>query len=339
MIIYFRTSGGKLHGWGNIIRLTTIIKFFNKKKIKTILFFEGDDKIENFLIKNKIKYFRLKNNISASEEESFYKKFYKPDIFFLEMIKPNLKRQSILKKYSKMLVVLDDVLKHKYCADLVISMQKKNNIKKSIFLNKNLKFFNDYNLFPYRKDIIKLSKKRKIINKEIKEILVILGGGAYDTYFLKIAKALKKTSFNPKVKMILGHSNFDRLKSKIKKINPKIKLLGGQNYLSQYIQSADLAIVSGGYTKLEVAVTFTPLLIVCTQWHQIDLARSFNKYFGSPYLGQMSQISIKQIIKLIESVKPKTKRLKMSRTFREKLNHKGIEKLYSIVIKRFYEKK
>ena len=60
MLIYFRTRGGAPQGWGNIVRLTTVIKFLNKKKIKTLVFFEGDRNIHNYFNKNKINCFRMK---------------------------------------------------------------------------------------------------------------------------------------------------------------------------------------------------------------------------------------------------------------------------------------
>lgn len=332
MLIYFRTRGGASQGWGNIVRLTTVIKFLNKKKIKTLVFFEGDRNIHNYFNKNKINCFRMKENISIIDEKKIYANFHKPDVFIIEMINCNYQRQILLKKHSKMLVVFDDILSHKYIADVVISMQ---NRKNKIIKSNKTKFVSSYNFFPYREDLINISKKKKTISPNLRKILVILGGGKYDVAFYKIAKAVKKLSFNPQVDMILGHSNYRRLRSSLKKINSKLNLIAGTDKVSRYLKNTDLAIVSGGYTKLEAAASKTPLFAICTQWHQIELSKSFKSFTGAPYLGHMTEISINDISRLIEKFKSSKLRKKLKTSFEKKIKTEGVKNIYNFIQNEF----
>ena len=102
MKIFFRTSGGEKKGWGNIYRIITLCKFFEKKiKIKPILIFEGNAKVRDFIKKYSINYVHLKSNISISQELKFLEKLGKPDILIIEMLNLNKIKQLAYSKYAK----------------------------------------------------------------------------------------------------------------------------------------------------------------------------------------------------------------------------------------------
>ena len=71
--IYFRGRGGGKQGWGNIYRLITIHELV-KKNYNCLFIFEGNNQVTNFIKEKKIKYLRLKENITIKEEETIINK-------------------------------------------------------------------------------------------------------------------------------------------------------------------------------------------------------------------------------------------------------------------------
>ena len=142
--VYLRSRGGGKQGRGNIYRLITIYELI-KKKYDCLFIFEGNQEVTNFVKEKKIKYLRLKENITISEEERIIEKLEKADLSIIEMLDCSYSRQKIYKKKSNKLIVFDDILKKRYCADQVISAQYKSKPKNI----KNLR--SGYEFYPLRK--------------------------------------------------------------------------------------------------------------------------------------------------------------------------------------------
>ena len=102
------------------------------------------------------------------------------------MLECNFSRQKIYKNISKKLVVFDDILSKKYCADLLVCAQKKYNEKK----HKNSLI--GYEYYPLRKEFKKYINKQKNIKKKISNILICLGGSSYITAYKKLINFFKK---------------------------------------------------------------------------------------------------------------------------------------------------
>ncbi len=146
--IYFRTRGGDRQGWGNVIRLLSIYNFFSKK-FKCLFIYEGNENVRRYIDKLNINSLKLKTNIKVFEEKKVIDKLKKSDFSIMEMLNCNFLRQKIYKDKSKKLIVIDDILKKKYCSDIVICGQK----KYTKFSNLNLK--SGYKYFPLRDDFKK----------------------------------------------------------------------------------------------------------------------------------------------------------------------------------------
>ena len=237
------------------------------------------------------------------------------------MLDCNLNRQKIYKNISNKLIVFDDILKHRYCADQVISAQNKS-IKKKI---KNL--ICDYKYFPLREDFKNRKFKKKRINKKLKKILVCLGGSSYNLGNKALINYFKDTSYM--VTVIVGNE----INKKNISQNNNINLIQNVKNISKLIWDADLVISGGGYLKIETAYLHTPMLVIPVQKHQLDLVKEFKKYCKVPYLNFPSNINNKILDNNLKKYKYPF-RLNMSKLLKKKFNKNIFSKKILEIIKK-----
>tara|TARA_B110000971_G_scaffold28239_2_gene25307 strand:- start:16934 stop:17914 length:981 start_codon:yes stop_codon:yes gene_type:complete len=320
--IYFRTRGGFRQGWGNIYRLITIYNFF-KKTYDCLLIYEGNKEITSYIKKLKINSLKLKSDLSLDEEEKIIKKLEPSSLTILEMLECTYSRQKIYKKYTNKLIVLDDILKNKYCADLVISAQYKSK-KKNI---KNL--YTGYEYYPLRNEFQKFFKKKKTINKKVNDIVVCLGGSSYKLANQKIINYFKTKEY--KVTFILGSEN-DSLYKTNKNRHKNIFVKKNVKNLSRFIFNCDLFISGGGYTKIECAYLQTPMIVFPVQKHQQELIEDFKKYCGVPYLPLPTNLRHQDLEKILRKYNYKF-RIKMNKNLINKFTVNNFkEKMLKILI-------
>jgi spore coat polysaccharide biosynthesis predicted glycosyltransferase SpsG len=319
--IYFRTRGGDRQGWGNVIRLLSIYNFFSKK-FKCLFIYEGNENVRRYIDKLNINSLKLKTNIKVFEEKKVIDKLKKSDFSIMEMLNCNFLRQKIYKDKSKKLIVIDDILKKKYCSDIVICGQK----KYTKFSNLNLK--SGYKYFPLRDDFKKFLKKKKKIKKNIRKITVILGGGKYKVAYIKIINFFKNTNYN--ITVILGMENNDLYNLYNNKYK-NIHLVKTEYNLSRKLFYSDLVICGGGYTKVETAYLKTPMIVFPVQKHQISLCQDFFKYTKIKYLPLPTKLQIKTL-KSIISEYDYIKRLKIFKILMAKFKSNNFEKIISKIV-------
>ena len=278
MLTYLRCSAGGNEGWGNLFRILIIRKYLIKKfKSKIILIVQANQKVKNFLMKEKINFLYLKKRNFDFEKKKI-DSLNKSDLTIIEMLNPNLKLQNLYMQKSKRVIVLDDVLENKYKIDLLISCQ--NTSKKPSVSEKTI-FHSGYKFFPFNDEFNKFLKKKKTINKHIQNITVFLGGSSYEKINYKIAKLLKKKN---RVRFILGGELKAEFKRKLLQINKKFIISKLPRNLAEILFNSDLVISGGGYTKIEVASLGTPQISIPIHEHQLDLLKNFKKTFKTQYI-------------------------------------------------------
>ena len=271
--IFFRTKGSQPQGWGNVIRQIIIAQKL-EKNFKIFFFVEGDKDLFLYLKKNYPKVILLKNCIGLKKEKEILKNFPKPDFSIIEMLHPNPKLQSLYKSITKKkIIVYDDLLTSRYISDFLISCQKTNRKPK---LFSKVKFLNDYSYFPVSDKVLKIKNKKKKINKKIKIVSVILGGSYYSLTYCKILNCLLNFNFK-KIIFVISNKKFLQTKKKLKKLDKSIEVLKNIKNPEKILFESDLAIVGGGYTKIEAALVNTPFIPIQTHNHQKELITSFMK--------------------------------------------------------------
>ena len=235
--------------------------------------------------------------------------------------------QKIYKKASKKLIILDDITKKNYISDILISCQKKFfKPRKSKFC----KFYNDYTYFPLKKTFNEFISSNKSTRKDIKKIIVFLGGSNYLKHYIKIAKKLKKHKFN--VSFLIGPENSNKISREIKNVSKSFKIFIDSNLVAKKIFNSDLVISGGGYTKIEAAYLKTPMICIPIHNHQKVLIRDFYKQFNLKI--NYSNLLVKN--NLIQELQKLNyfKRLNISKKFSKTFKVNGINKIANLI----YEK-
>ncbi len=321
MFIIFRCSAGGNHGWGNIKRLELIYNSLKKKsKFNYKFLVDSNLEVKKYLKKKYIEYI----SVSEKNEDKILSKFKDIDISIIELLHCSLKIQKKYKKISKKLIILDDITKRKYISDVLISCQKKYN---KIHKIKECKLYNDYSFFPLAENFNKYIRKQKIINKEIKSILIFIGGSNYIKSYISLAKIFCKTNY--KITFLIGDENSLKISREIKKFSKDFVVQIDSNNIPKYIFETDLVIAGGGYTKLEAAFLKTPLLCLPVHKHQEKLIKDFYKTFkiSNKFKIKLHKTSIFNAINHLSH----HVRYDISNTFRKNFKINGVNKILKII--------
>jgi len=331
--LHFRTRGGPVHGWGNVIRLGSFAEFCRKHGHKDILFFvEGPNEVIKYLKHCGFQVIELSEDIALEDESDIFSKYSKPDSLIVEMEDCDYNRQQMLKEHAKKLVIFDDLLDHRYCADMVVCGQALPYYGNKEISSPDTQFLLGFKYFLCRPEFMTYTKKNRNFSSTINNVLISLGGGRYDVGYLKAAYALAKFKETITSTFILGYAVQERLTKEIAKILPNAKIYGGVDDIEKMFWQTDLAIVSGGYNKLEAAITATPAIMISVKWHQIPLAEEFSKITGMPYVGYMSFATPEMIQNQIENLRSLGKRKDLSQRARTVIDGKGFDRVYSLVV-------
>ena len=331
--LYFRTRGGPVHGWGNIIRLSSFAEYCRRRGHKDVCFFvEGPEEVVAYLNHCRFQVIELPEDVSLGDESNIFSKYSKPDVLIVEMEDCNYYRQQMLNEHTHKLVVFDDLLDHQYCADLVVCGQELPNYGNKEISNPDTQFLLGFNYFLCRPEFVNYAERDRSFSDSIKDVLISLGGGQYDVGYIKAAYALAEFKETITPTFVLGYADQDRLKEEIREILPHAKIFGGVKEIEKMFWQTDFAIVSGGYNKLEAAITSTPAVIISVQWHQIPLSEEFSKITGMPYVGYMSFVTPENIRTQIENLQSLSKRKELSYKAHTVIDGKGFYRVYSLVV-------
>lgn len=328
--VNFRTRGGSTQGWGNIFRLSWFASYCRDRGVNNITFFvEGPKEVSSYLASLNFVVVNLDEGISLEDEKKIFSKYPESDVIVMEMLESNYDRQKILKKFTKKLVVFDDLMDHQYCSNLLVCGQDLPNYGNKSISDDITIFKTGYRYFMANPDFKKYSLKKKKYPHQIKKLLIVFGGGKYDIAYIKTAHAISKID-NLNIEIILGYSSNNKLVEQLREILPYSKIIGGVSDIAQRLWESDFAIVSAGYCKIEAALTKTPAISIATQWHQIPLGEEFYRYCGMPFLGYMGFVSTENILDSLLIQAQLENRLQMIERY-DSIDANGMSRTYKLV--------
>ena len=330
--IYFRTRGGPTQGWGNIFRLSTFASYCRERGCPDITFFvEGPQEVHDYLGTQRLRVVPIPEDIGLSDESEIFAKAPCADVLIIEMLDCNYQRQSHLRKFTDKLVVFDDLLDHGYCADLVVCGQPLPSYGNRCISDSRTEFLLGLDYFLSRPEFLHRYETHRLYKRVPETLLVTLGGGRYNVAHLKIAHALAEYRMPCHPTFILGYAQQDVLKNELQTLLPQAKIIGGTNHMEEMLWETDLAIVSGGYSKCEAAMTGTPAIMIAVQWHQIPLAEEFFNISGMPYLGYMSFMTPSEIHRQIEKLTPQKERQALGHQLHSVIDGNGFDRVFAAI--------
>lgn len=144
-------------------------------------------------------------------------------------------------------------------------------------------FYTGEDYYCIREDFIGVSKK--VITKDVKEILITYGGEDPQFLTLTTLKGILKLQeeYHFHIKIILGpaFNKHDELNNIIKelKLNEKVSIYDSVKDMSNFMREADIIFTSAGRTMYEIATVGTPAVITAQNY------RELTHTFGHPYNG------------------------------------------------------
>ena len=179
----FRVDGNSKIGLGHIMRCIGLAQKFLDKNVKSIFITKSDEKIKEKIRTFNFSVITLPNDINLLTDAVKTKEIAQEknasvivtDIWHNEtMLKPDeyLQFLSILSDKIYVLAAIDGPVARFLNCDLLIVPYL--GVEESNFQSKKLLLGSDY--FIFRKEFISASKENKIINPEVKKILISIGG-------------------------------------------------------------------------------------------------------------------------------------------------------------------
>ena len=334
MIVQFRTKVGPLDGWGNLFRLVALANFcLSRGELEAQFVVEGPEAAVVELIRQHgFSVTVLPEGVGVEDERRIQEDLPEASIIIVEMLNCTYERQSMLRRRTNKLVVFDDLLDQRFSADLVIGCQELPGYGNKSISDSHTKFLHGYEYFVFKNGYRKYCRQDRNYSDRVQRILVILGGGHYDEAYIKVARAINMLGTGRKVRFILGPAENTSLKKAIYSSLPNSEICGLDDDVYRQLWETDLAVVSGGYLKIEAALTRTPAVIIATQWHQIPLAEIFHQKSGMPYVGYKGFCTEDEIAVKLSDLMPLDARLELLKTY-PSFDEFGLERVYEEVFR------
>jgi spore coat polysaccharide biosynthesis predicted glycosyltransferase SpsG len=268
-------------GMGHLFRMLSFASFLYKKNEDFIFLINDNEHMQNILKSYNYKYETVNLLDFDQNWESLLIKKYKIRYWVNDRLDTNKIHANFIKSNNIKLITFDDLGSGSKLSDLNFC---------GLFFNKtNLqgkKIFKGTKYLILNPEIEKFKRERK----EIKNILVTLGGS--DTYgvTIKVLKYLKK--FNIKATIHIGPS-FKHKEELQKELTPEYKLINHVSSLIELFHFYDLAITGGGITPFEANASGLPCLIIANEIFEIDNAKYLNNLKSSISIGHHEKIETK----------------------------------------------
>lgn len=313
MNIAFRVDGGIEIGMGHVMRCISLAKEF-KNAGCAIYFFsriqEGINKIsdESFNV-IRLAHETSSNDIGISdfywETSELIRLIAKYDIellivdtylvdeMYFQALRPHLRR----------IAYIDDLNRFVYPVDILINGNLTGEYEKYIKYSDNelMLLGLKYNLI--RDEFRNLPKR--IINHEVKEIMITTGGTDPYHLSLKIAQWILRDEYfkNIKLNVVIGggFKNIEQLEE-LSKHYSNLVLYQNVKYMSEIMLCSDIAISAGGSTLYELCACGTPALALIMADNQEQLVQKFDELGYMQSLGWYHQLKEKPFINQLKSL-------------------------------------
>ena len=189
--------------------------------------------------------------------------------------------------------------------------------------------------FIFSEEIRKARRPRRIIRKEVRKILVTMGGADPSNQILKVLKAIERAGLRRgSVLVIAGSANrrFQELRRFARKLSCRCRVLRSTLRMGAEMARADLGIGSAGRIATEMAFLGLPGLRIILADNQRRLIRKIHRRGAAINLGWHRRLTPKRLAnemrRLIDDV---ALRKKMSHKGRLLLDGKGTERVVRIL--------
>ena len=340
-MIFIRTDSNNEVATGHVMRCITIADKLIKYGEKVQFIVKDVDTVN--LLDGKFEYINIPvDNIRTIYDEILYIKYIvnseqnAPKIL-LDLYIFDAEYMHKLKTFAKV-ISFDDMFNEYLPIDLLINYNPHYTVYDyhGRYRNKNIKLLLGMKYVPLREQFEKLSSK---FHKDVKNILLISGGGDKEHALLKIINEICNKNMDLKYKfhVIVGILNEDVAIFEKIADNKNIVLYNNVHNMAELMQQIDIAISAAGTVLFECCKMQIPTIFYCMADNQEDVVKGFGKddlmlYAGDiRFIDQQVPAHITQLIEYLD--KNALVREEMIMRMQNKIDGKGAERIAKEIIK------
>lgn len=317
------TEGGKNVGYGHIYRCCSLYDEAVKMGVEVSFFIDGSKEVLKVLGNRKV--------ILGAWNDCVAIKNYdiSDSICIVDSYRAQLSTYEYIYKEAKLLVNIDDYNRINYPGGVVISPAFNN--EKIDYENKNIKVLSGCEYVLLRSEFQGVQKK--LINKQIKELLIILGGSDFRNITPQLVHVLKEYPFiNKSIVIGNGYVGEEELLNIIDDSFRVFKNLNATE-MKEIMIGSDLAITAAGQTIYELLCTGTPFIPIEIIDNQINNVRGLliNNLVDFVLKWDDEHLRTK-LVKEIEKLKSYEKRSEMAIQFQCYVDGLGITRIMGILL-------
>ncbi len=224
------------------------------------------------------------NRFERIDPETFWNSPSKCDLLVIDNYNLDYTHENHFRPYAKKIMVIDDLANRKHDCDILIDQAESrdpNDYRK--FVPNHCKILTGRNYVLLRKEFICLRSKaleKRRATKEIKRILISMGGGDQRHYTLEILKIIKGSSFKGSLDIVLGFSahGYEMIKNYADSLSNECTIHVNPD-MAQLTFEADLAIGAAGSSVWERCCLGLPNILVKTAENQTFFLSTLRRFF------------------------------------------------------------
>ena len=309
--IIFRVDGSNSIGMGHVMRCIALAREFEISGNSEILFIMKDFKEAVEIVRKNFEVKTISKNPVENggfDNSTNIMQIFNPEIILTDILNIDENILLNIKNLCDVLVSIDDLANTKFCSDIVVNGHF-NSINLEYIDFKDTTYLLGPSFLILDKAFLIVHAKTKSINKNVKRILVTLGGSDDTKSFLKVLRGINLLEESYDIYMVLGPAfiHNDELDNEIKNSNHNFSTETNINShrMAELMFNADVAIVSGGNTKYELVTTGTPGLVVCSNMDEVNLTDELAKKGCIINLGLNNQVTENEFAHAIQTMKMK----------------------------------
>lgn len=311
-------------GYGHLSRCISLYQAFEEKDCLVNIIVNGDDTIKEIMKgKNHLIFNWLK------EFERLCEILKESDIIIMDSYLANRDFYKKISEIAKIPVYIDDTLRINYPPGIII-----NNSLDPKKINQN----NQFNLLGLKYCMLKKvfwDVPKKLVNKEIKCLMVTFGGSDMRNLTPKILQILNKNFPEIKKKVIIGKGfqNISEIENE-QNINCNLIYFPTATKMKDIMLLSDIAITAGGQTIYELASIGVPSIIISDANNQINSVKNCEELGIIYYAGWWEDNNIhNNVIQMVLKLKNLILRKKMIKSGKKYIKPDGSRKIVNFLLK------
>ena len=331
--ICFLVNGNQKIGLGHIYRCLTIAKKAEKRNIKVLFIVQKNLIVQELLEDKKIPFKAIddENWLNPSKNISFFLELISSfDSIVLDLLEAEFIKFNFLKHFN---VKIASITSFYYSEDVRyedISFFPGIETRNNEFIlvdNKKIKLLSGPKYLTFREEF--QVNFNKTFDELIPNILITMGGTDAFGFTSFAVKSLLSLKIDYRATVIIS-KNCKTYKevALLAKNNANIFIIENVNNISNIMFNSTIAIINGGLTRYELAITGTPFIALSIHQDQYDITEKITSLVGGVNIGVVKNITEEELTKSIkELILNKDKRKRISSSLQRIIDKKGTARI------------